>query len=717
MKINSSRQGIRPFTLLLVLAAFLVLVSSPSWSLDKPDQETETLETEESAPDSEPASEDETQEKEQVKPARRPPAPPKVKPPLDVPPRKGQVSLFFKDVDIRVLIQFMAKLTGKNYVVSDKVSGRVSIVAPKPVSVEEAMTIFESVLEVNDFTTIKSGDVIKVVPVREARRAGVAMLPPHQRPPPGSEAMVTQMVTLKHASAQDLRAILVPLASRYAYITAHQATNSLILTDVASNVRRLTQIIEELDLPGSQNLVEVVPLTYASANEMAKALQELFRQPTVQRRKGQAVRSLSEEGLKVLSDERTNSLILLGDRGDIDKALRLISRLDLPEPAGSFNIHVLYLKYAVADELSQVLSNLAGGQAPKTTDKDKKTQVPKEERLKVLSGEVKIVADPATNSLIVSATPQEFKVIQAIVAKLDIPRTMVYVEAVILEMTTDKSLEFGIQWSAGEEGFAGFGSQVSSDVSDVLAPGLSFGTVGTAIKFGEFIIPDLRALVRAVQGDTDIRVVATPQILTADNEEATIQVAQNMPFVTRVDQGTSETDRAIQVFEYRDVGYTLKVTPRISENRIVRLGVEAEAKAVVKAQTTDTEGRSLLAPTTTVRQAKTVILSRDQEIVVIGGLIGNEMEESGTQVPCLGTLPVIGWGFKSTTSKGKRTNLLIFLSPHILASQEEIQALSERKKEESLKDRPKPREDWLAPYRPKLPEPDIFRLKKPNESP
>ncbi len=633
---------------------------------------------------------------------------------------QGRVTLTFRNVDIRVLIQFIAKLTGKNYVVSDKVGGRVTIISPGPVTVAQALDIFQSVLQVNGFTTVPMGQVVKVIPIKDARRQGVVVLPAGKRPTPGSEQMVTQMILLKHASASEIRSILIPLAGRHAHVTAHQDTNSLIITDTASNVRRLATIAQALDAPGAGGQIVVITLKHGQAKDMAAALNQLFSRRIIAGKTKRAIGLGMRDRFKALPDERTNSLILLGAGNDTAKAREIIARLDLPEPEGRYNVHVIHLKHAVAADLAEVLGKLSGGATPSRPAVKSKT---KKDRVKLLSGQVKIVADPATNSLVVSASPQEFKVIRSIVAKLDIPRTMVYVEAVILEMTTSKSLEFGINWHGiNDDGsgivFGSVGGQVP-DTSNPLknaVPGFSFGVIGPTIKFGNLEIPNLSVLLKAVQTDTEIRVVATPQILTADNEEATIRVAQNLPFVTRIDQGTSTTDRAIQNFEYRDVGYTLKVTPRISEGGTIRLGIEAEHKAVVSSQTEDSQGNILLAPTTNVRTAKTVIVTRNNEIVVIGGLIGSELETKGNQVPCLGNIPVMGWAFKSTSDKGKRTNLLIFLSPHILASAKEARRLYDEKMKESREGAIERPEDFLTPYRPKTPDPAILDKMRKKET-
>ncbi|MBW1713239.1 MAG: type II secretion system secretin GspD [Deltaproteobacteria bacterium] len=642
-------------------------------------------------------------------------------PPSPQPAPDEKLSLAFKDVDIRVFIQFIAKLSGKTYVVSDKVTGRVTVISPGPVSIEEALRIFESVLEVKGFTTVQTGDVVKVVPGREGRWQGGPLVQPGDRVPPDTDQIVTQVIHLKHASADEVKRGIRPLAGLHANVASYPESNTLVITDVASNVRRLVKILETLDRPGAQSQVRVVPLQYASAKDMAQALSQLFARPSTPKRK-LPVQLQGRPQLKVLADERTNSLILLGASFDIERAVETIKDLDLPESEARFNIHVIRLKYAVAEDMAKVFTQLAGGGEikPQTAQDKKKGQTPLAERVQLLSGTIRIVADPATNSLIVSASPKEFKVIEAIVAKLDVPRTMVYVEAVILEMSATKSLEFGVNWnvaSDNEQGvvFGGVGGLPSGGVPEAPSPGLNFGIIGENIRFGGLEIPTLSALVRAVQTDSDIRVVATPQILTADNEEATIQVATNLPFVTRVDQGTEDTDRTVQVFEYRDVGYTLKVTPRISDNRTVRLSVEAEAKAVVSAQTQDAQGNILLAPTTTVRQAKTVVLTKDGEILVIGGLIGQELEEKGERVPCLGHIPVLGWAFKSTQDQGRRTNLFIFLSPHILASEEEIRALSQEKLDKSRELTPEKPRDLLSPFRPKVDQPEILGPKKDQE--
>ena len=636
--------------------------------------------------------------------------------PGSAPDAGDKVSLSFKDVDIKVFIQFVAKLTGKTYVVSDKVTGRVTVLTPGPVTVEEAVRIFGSVLEVKGYVTVKSGDVIMVVPAREGRWQGATEVQSGEGGQGSGKEMVTRVLTLEYASAETIKRNIRPLAGLYANVAAYADSNTLVITDVASNVNRLVAIIRALDRPGVSGLIKVVPLKHANAKDLAKALEELFSRSQTQRATAKVpVVTVVQAQLKVLADERTNSLILLGEKGDIEKALETIQDLDRAEVQGRYNINVIRLRYAVAEELATVFNQLSGAAStvPQAATGKDQTNTPPGEKIKLLSGDIRVVAEPATNSLIISADPSEFRVIEGIVAKLDIPRTMVYVETVILEMSASKSLEFGIDWSAAattDDGFifGGSGGLPTGGVPEASSPGLNLGFMGGSVKFGDIEIPNLSALVRAVQTDSDIRVVATPQILTADNEEASIQVATNLPFVTRSDTDT-DTNSTVQVYEYKDVGFSLKVTPRISDGDNVRLNVEAEAKSVVSAQTTDSEGNTLLAPTTNVRQAKTVILTRNNEIVAIGGLINQEAEDTGNQVPCLGSIPVLGWGFKSTKDTSKRTNLLIFLAPHILASEEAVRAFSEEKLRQGHDFTPPEKKDLLSPIRPKRVVPDIFK--------
>jgi general secretion pathway protein D len=289
---------------------------------------------------------------------------------------------------------------------------------------------------------------------------------------------------------------------------------------------------------------------------------------------------------------------------------------------------------------------------------------------------------------VVIADPDEHQTLEEIIRELDAPRTMVYVEALIVEVSASKSLDLGVEWrgadsfsggfSEGSNGGVVLGGSPGAAAVDALArgripTGFTAGVVGRAITLGNIVFPSFGAFVKAIRSDTDFNILSTPQILTLDNAEALIEVGQNIPFVTQVTQ-TSETsyENAIQTFEYRDIGVTLKVTPQINDNRTVRLSVEQSVKSVLERTAL---GGTVLAPTTTFRRAKTAITVKDGETAVIGGLIENRLDRGLTETPCLGGIPAFGWLFKSTTDRDEKTNLLVFLSPHIVENPEENRKL------------------------------------------
>jgi general secretion pathway protein D len=307
---------------------------------------------------------------------------------------------------------------------------------------------------------------------------------------------------------------------------------------------------------------------------------------------------------------------------------------------------------------------------------------------------VKIVADKATNSLVITAKPEEFQVLEPIILKLDIPRKQVYVEALIMEVRATLQISVGVDWTVADEtglplgaddGVAFGGSRTSgASVLDeagnlALPSGLTAGVVSFPVTIGGITFSNLAALITAAQTDNNFNVIATPQLMTLDNEEASVVVAENIPFSTRVDEGTAVTDRAIQSLEYRDVGVTLKVTPQINEKRFVKLKIFEEISRVVSETTQVTPTQVVLAPTTTKRTAETNVQVRDGQTVVIAGLVGDNVDVSTTKVPCLGDIPIVGWLFKSETRNTTRTNLLIFLTPYIVATPEEADEIYRQK--------------------------------------
>ncbi|MCG6918839.1 MAG: type II secretion system secretin GspD [Deltaproteobacteria bacterium] len=582
------------------------------------------------------------------------------------------ISMDFDQVDIKVFIKFISELTGKNFVIDDKVRGKVTVLSPSKISVEEAYKVFESVLEVNGFTTVPAGKVIKVVPSVEARQKSVELRRAPLFVPRPDDRIITQIIPLLYADSQEVRKLLAPLVSKQGVVIAYEPTDILIITDFQSNIQRLLHIVEEIDVEFQDATITVVPLEYASSESLATTVAGLLetRQKQVRGRR-------AGPPLKVLSYERINVLIILADRQNTQMIEALVKTLDQPTPKGAGNIQVVYLENAQAEDLAKVLTGLP-------TKAQTKGEQP------VISSEVKIVADKATNSLVITAKPEEYNVLQPIIQQLDIPRKQVYVEALITEVRATLKISVGVDWTVADktglpfganDGVAFGGSRTSGasvldEAGNIALPaGLAAGVVSFPITIGGITYTNLAALITAAQTDNNFNVIATPQLMTLDNEEASVVVAENLPFSTRVDEGTAVTDRAIQSFEYRDVGVTLKITPQINEKRFVKLKIFEEISRVVSQSTQISPTQFVLAPTTTKRTAETNVQVRDGQTVVIAGLVGDNVDISVTKVPCLGDIPIVGWLFKSESRETTRTNLLIFLTPYIVATPEEADGI------------------------------------------
>ncbi|MCG6982502.1 MAG: type II secretion system secretin GspD [Deltaproteobacteria bacterium] len=586
------------------------------------------------------------------------------------------ISMDFDQVDIKVFIKFISELTGKNFVIDDKVRGKVTVLSPSKISVEEAYKVFESVLEVNGYTTVPAGKVIKIVPSVEARQKSVELRKTPVFVPRADDRIITQIIPLQFAEAQEVRKLLAPLVSKQGVIIAYDPTDSLIITDYQSNIQRLLHIVNEIDVEFQDATISVIPLEYASSESLATTISGLLetRQKQVRGRR-------AGPPLKVLSYDRINMLIVLADRQNTQMIQALVKTLDQPTPKGAGNVQVVYLENAQAEDLAKVLTGLPA-----------KPQAKGEQP--VISTEVKIVADKATNALVITAKPEEYQVLQPIIQQLDIPRKQVYVEALIMEVRATLQISVGVDWVTADktnlplglnEGVVFGGSRTAgASVLDAtgnlaLPTGLTAGVVSFPVTIGGITFTNLAALITASQTDNDINVISTPQLMTLDNEEASVVVAENIPFSTRVDEGTAVTDRAIQSFEYRDVGVTLKVTPQINEKRFVKLKIYEEISRVVSQTTQISPTQAVLAPTTTKRTAETNVQVKDGETVVIAGLVGDNVDITSTKVPCLGDIPLVGWLFKSERRDTTRTNLLIFLTPYIVVSSHEADEIYHRK--------------------------------------
>ncbi len=596
---------------------------------------------------------------------------PKKKVPRKQAPDKRYVTIDFDNVDIVLFVKFISELTGKNFVVDKGVKGNVTIISPTKISVEEAYKVFESVLEVHGFATVPAGTIIKIVPALQARSKSIETRLREEAIAP-EDKVVTQLIPLDYANPDELKKLFAPLISKSSVIASYPPTRMLIVTDVLSNIKRLLRIVETIDMAGIGEEISVVPLEHATASDLSKSLGDIFQRRARKPVKGAPVSAV----IRIVPEDRTNCLIVLATEDDTVRIKQLIALLDKEIPKGEGDIHVYYLQNANAEDLAKVLMALPSGEKKDV----KKGKAP------VISKEVQIVADKATNSLVITAKKHDYLVLEDIIKKLDIPRRMVYLEALLMEVNVDREFRLGVEW-LGMEDFkysstkkGGFfaGSGGAGDYSNIkglsgippsLPSGFSLGVFGEAIQIGDVVFPNLGAILQAYQKDSDVHILSTPQILTTDNEEAEIKVGENVPYLTKEATG----DQTYQTYEYKDVGMTLKITPQINQERFVRLKIFQELVQLKK-------GAEEFRPTTLKRSAETTVIVKDRNSVVIGGIIGESIDRGRYQVPCLGNIPALGWLFKSISKSRNKTNLFVFLTPHIIENPTEADEIYKEKK-------------------------------------
>ncbi len=586
------------------------------------------------------------------------------------------ITIDFNDVDIQIFIKFISELTGKNFIVDRTVKGTVTVISPTKISVQEAYRVFESVLEVNGFTTVPAGAAIKIMPSVRARSQNVHTLNTNRFSEP-EDTIVTQIVTLDYTTPTEMKKVLAPLVSKTSVVIAHTQSGMLIITDTLSNIQKLLRIIDVLDVEFATHTMEIFPLEYAGAAKIAKSISSLFQKRAAPQKGGAA-----REAVKIVPYERTNSLIVMGSASEIAKVERLVLLLDTEMRQEEGNIRVVYLQHANAKELATVLTALSS-KAPAEKDKGKSPAISKN---------VSIMADEETNSLIISASRNEFRVLEQVVQKLDIPRRMVYLEALIMEVDADAGFSVGVKWIGGGVFSDGTGQMATSwvgnpdgwngdfgiDDEGVLkaASGFSLGVLKQGIQIGGMTFPDITALLKAVQTSDSINIIATPQILTTDNKKAEINVGENVPYITS--QNTTDARQDYTSYEYKDVSTKLSITPQINQADTLRLEIATE---VIKLKGSRT-GEISLTPTTYKRTAETTVIVKDSETVVIGGIIGHDITESEWQIPLLGDIPLLGWLFKTHSTSSRKTNMFIFITPHIIKNPADLTHVTLMKEDE-----------------------------------
>ncbi len=587
-----------------------------------------------------------------------------------------------KDTDIQELIKFVAEVTDTTIVVDPAVKGKVKVVSTRPVSASELYELFLSILEVHGYTAVRSGNIVRVIPSKDARSSAVTVR--DKGTGITSEEYVTQVIRLENISAAKLIPVLRPLVPQQAHMAAYAPSNAIIISDVSANIDKISAIIEHMDKSAVQQ-TDIVKLRFAVAVDVVKMLDQL--------NKSEAKQAGGEPEVLLVADSRTNSVLVSGDELDRARVRKLISHLDTPlEQSG--NVKVIYLEYADAMDLAEVLTRVMKNISELDTPEGGKPA-------RRSGNSATIEADEGTNALIITADTDEMAALEAVIHRLDIRRAQVLVEAIIVEMEVIDGQDLGLQWLFANSN-GSFGSNINANdvrtqnLANAIFPGQGddnvglsedldlgdvagalAGTAGLSLGWGQ--IDDgltMMVILNALNESQNANILSTPSILTLDNQEAYITVGQNVPFVTGSFTNTGANNGAtnpFQTIERQNVGITLRVTPHINEGDAVVLDISQEVSSL--------SGLSVAASDliTNERKIETKVLAIDGQIIVLGGLIKEDVQDAQQKVPILGDIPFLGRLFRSDREKVTKQNLMIFIRATIIRDDAQLVGASAEK--------------------------------------
>lgn len=594
--------------------------------------------------------------------------------------------LNLQDVDIRVLINAVAEISGKNFIIDPRVKGKVSVVSGASLGADDLYDVFLSVLEVHNFATVDSGEVIKVLPSNVIKqRPTPTLFSPTQDT---NDAQITQIIQLKHATVQDLVPIIRPLIPPTSHFAPHVPSNSVVITDTAANIQRVLKIINRIDIPDKRSNIRVVNLDFAKASELAATLTQLMTQTADPKEAATAAK------VSIQPFDAINSLVISAPDDAYAKIQALIDELDVEREIEG-DVNVIALKHAKAEDLASILKDITATSAEGAVS------------------EFTVQADEASNSLIVKASGSQLKTVQSVVEKLDKRRAQVYVETIIAEVSLGQEAELGINWNLGsqevttttpgEDGQPGTTTTTTNPIGilDPLRPGqiqgratsnqtFELGSSGFNFSLFDFSKYQLDVVINAIRSDSNSDILSTPTILTLDNEEAEIVVGQEVPFITgrfnngfnngntggdtNGDQQNIGVGQGFQTIERKDVGIKLKIKPQINEGDTIQLEVFQETSSVEPRRV---EGQADLI--TNRRSIEGVVQVDDGQVVVLGGLITENVVDTVSWVPILGKIPIIGNLFRTKSKDVEKRNLMVFLKPRIIRSPEELARYSKVK--------------------------------------
>ena len=563
------------------------------------------------------------------------------------------ITLNWKDADIRIVVEAVSEATGKNFILDPRVTGKVNLLSAEPMSKDAFYEAFLSILQVHGYIAIESGNLIKILPNATARQF------PSQfgtEATNGPDDMATQVIQVHNVGATQLVPILRPLIPQYGHMVAHSGSNMLIISDRAANLARIVRIIRRIDM-ASDDDIEVVQLRNASATEIVRIVTALTQA---------AQTDGAPIGTSLVADARTNSVLIGGDKSDRLRLRTLIAHLDTPLEDGG-DSQVRYLRYADAEELSTKLQTHFTSQA---------TAAAGQGMSPISTANISVWADTQTNAIVVNAPPKMMRSLMQIVDKLDIRRAQVLVEAIIVEVIADQKNELGVSWGIEASGsnapiavtnFPDFLSGVVQLGSAAGSDSNPSGLIGEGITLGVGRISDsgvsFAAILRALEGEADTNIISTPSIVTTDNEEATLNVGQEVPFVTGSFTNTGGTGGSVNPFQTinrQQIGVKLSITPQINESNSLVLDISQEISSIAQS------AGGAVDLITNQRIIETTVIVDDGEILVLGGLLEDVLRESDQRVPILGSIPLLGTLFRSRKTEKVKTNLMIFIRAEIL---------------------------------------------------
>ncbi len=572
----------------------------------------------------------------------------------------GGTTLNLKDAEINSLITTVSELTGTNFIVDPRVKGKVTVLSSTPMSPEELYSVFLAVLQVHGFAAVPAGPVTKIVPEVGAKQDGGSYF---EFEGLAEDEIVTRVLEIQNVPAAQLVPILRPLVPQYGHLAAYSPSNMLIISDRAANVQRMAEIIRRIDQATDAD-VEVIRLQYASAADVQRVVQGLTQGTQA------AKQAAGQEPVVVLADERTNSILISGEKTQRVSIRALIAHLDIPlEEDG--DTQVIYLSYANAETLAPILEgyvqtqtakgNGGGGSAPAAGGAGN-------------SGDTRIVAEPDTNALVITAPPKIMRGLKSVIAQLDIRRAQVLVEGILAEVSVSKARDLGVDWAVLNKDRIAAASVLNSSVISAAASAATSGTATAALgalsqglNIAGGRIDDngtsFGALLNVLYGDGDTNVLSTPSLVTMDNEEAQISVGQEVPFLTGSFSNTGTTGGAVnpfQTIQRKDVGLTLSITPQINEGDNIQLKIKQESSNV------SAGSAGAVDLVTNKRTLETTVMIDDGDILVLGGLIDDNVQQTEQKIPLLGDIPLIGALFRSTSVNKSKQNLMIFIRPTIL---------------------------------------------------